>query len=171
MEASTPTLVHYIPIATTVLSAIFAPIIFRRWLGRRPAPHLWWWAFGVAMYGVGTFTEGFTTLFGWHEIIFRSWYVSGALLGGAPLALGTVYLMLSRRTANAMALVVGSVILAGATVVALSPIDMTLVESHRLTGAVLEWRGARLFSPFVNLWAATFLIGRCCSAKTLFGGA
>ncbi|MGY8778557.1 MAG: hypothetical protein ACKVIN_10585 [Longimicrobiales bacterium] len=159
MEASTPTLVHYIPIATTVLSAIFAPIIFRRWLGRRPAPHLWWWAFGVAMYGVGTFTEGFTTLFGWHEIIFRSWYVSGALLGGAPLALGTVYLMLSRRTANAMALVVGSVILAGATVVALSPIDMTLVESHRLTGAVLEWRGARLFSPFVNLWAATFLIG------------
>ena len=58
------TFVHYIPIATTVLAAVFAPIVYTRWKARRPAPHLWWWAFGIAMYGVGTFTEGFTTLFG-----------------------------------------------------------------------------------------------------------
>jgi hypothetical protein len=151
--------VHYIPIATTVFSAWFAPLVYRRWRGRRPAPHLWWWSFGIAMYGVGTFTESFTTIFGWNEIVFRSWYISGALLGGAPLALGTVYLMFSRRTANAMALTVGAVVAAGATAVLLSPIDVSLVEPHRLTGSVMEWGWARLFSPFVNIWAATFLIG------------
>jgi len=154
-----PTPVHYIPIATTVLAIFFAPIVFRRWQERKPAPHLLWWAFGIAAYGVGTFTEGFTTLFGWNEWVFRSWYISGALLGGAPLAQGTVFLMFKRKTATIMAVAVGLVIVAGATVVMMAPIDYSLVESHRLTGAVMEWRQARLFSPFINTYAAIFLIG------------
>ncbi|MDH3205536.1 MAG: hypothetical protein OEO79_02945 [Gemmatimonadota bacterium] len=154
-----PTLVHYIPIATTVLAIFFAPVVFRRWQERKPAPHLFWWALGIAAYGVGTFTEGFTTLFGWNEWVFRSWYISGALLGGAPLAQGTVFLMFSRKTATIMAVAVGLTIVAGATVVMMAPIDYALVESHRLTGAVMEWRQARLFSPFINTYAAIFLIG------------
>jgi hypothetical protein len=154
-----PTPVHYIPIATTVLAILFAPIVFKRWRERRPAPHLFWWALGIVAYGVGTFTEGFTTLFGWNEPVFRSWYISGALLGGAPLAQGTVYLMFSRRTATILAVLVGTAIVTGAVVVLMSPIDYSLVESHRLTGAVMEWRRARLFSPFINSYAAIFLIG------------
>jgi hypothetical protein len=154
-----PTFVHYIPIATTLLTAFFAPVVFRRWRERRPAPHLLWWSLGIAVYGLGTLTESLTTLFGWNEWVFRSWYISGALLGGAPLAQGTVYLMFSRRTANAMAGAVGVAILAGATVVLLAPIDMALVEPYRLTGRVMEWRQARLFSPFINTYAAIFLIG------------
>lgn len=154
-----PTAVHYLPIATTILAALFAPVVFRRWRARRPAPHLWWWSLGIAMYGVGTFTESFTTLVGWNEAVFRSWYVSGALLGGAPLAQGTVYLMLPRRIAHRMAAALGVVVAVAATVVMLSPIDASLVEPHRLTGRVMEWRAARLFSPFINLYAATFLIG------------
>ena len=154
-----PTFVHYIPIATTGLAALFAPIVYRRWQTRKPAPHLWWWSLGIVMYGVGTLTESFTTLFGWNEFVFRSWYISGALLGGAPLAQGTVYLMFSRKTANRMAAVLGVVILTAATVVIFSPIDTSLVEPYRLTGRVIEWREARLFSPFINTYAATFLIG------------
>jgi len=154
-----PTLVHYVPIFTTILAACFAPIVFRRWQERKPAPHLFWWSLGIALYGVGTFTEGFTTLFGWNEMIFRSWYISGALLGGWPLAQGTVYLMFERRTATIMAAIVGSIVVVGAGAVVLSPIDMSLVEPHRLTGSVMEWQQARLFSPFVNLYAAVFLIG------------
>jgi hypothetical protein len=154
-----PTFVHYIPILTTILAALFAPVVYRRWSERKPAPHLWWWAVGIAVYGLGTLTEATTTLFGWQEPVFRAWYISGALLGGWPLAQGTVYLMFSRRTANWMAAIVGAVAIAGATVVLLAPIDYSLVESHRLTGRVMEWRGARLFSPFINTYAAIFLIG------------
>jgi len=154
-----PTFVHYIPIATTVLAALFAPVVFQRWRARRPAPHLWWWSVGIAVYGLGTLTEALTTLTGWHESVFRAWYVSGALLGGWPLAQGTVYLMFPRRAANAMAAAVGAVVVAGATAVLLSPIDYALVEPHRLTGSVMEWRQARLFSPFINTYAAIFLIG------------
>ncbi|MGB1658339.1 MAG: hypothetical protein ACPHO4_13410 [Longimicrobiales bacterium] len=151
--------VHYIPIITTCLTIVFAPIVFKRWQKRKPAPHLFWWALGITMYGVGTFTESATTLFGWNEVVFRSWYISGALLGGAPLAQGTVYLMFDRATANRMTGVLAAFIVVAATAVILSPIDHSLVETHRLTGAVMEWRWARLFSPFVNIYAAIFLIG------------
>jgi len=154
-----PTPVHYIPIITTVLTAFFAPVVFRRWRERRPAPHLFWWSLGIAVYGLGTLTESLTTLFGWHEAVFRGWYISGALLGGWPLAQGTVYLMFSRKTANRMAFAVGVVVLVAATVVLLAPIDYSLVETHRLTGSVMQWRAARLFSPFINTYAAVFLIG------------
>ena len=154
-----PTAVHYIPIATTILTIFFAPIVFRRWRERRPAPHLFWWSLGIAVYGLGTLTESLTTLFGWNEWVFRSWYISGALLGGWPLAQGTVFLMFSRRTATRMAYAVGAVVLVAATMVVLSPIDDALVESHRLTGSVMEWQRARLFSPFINTYAAIFLIG------------
>lgn len=128
-------------------------------MGRRPAPHLFWWGLGVAFYGLGTALEASVTLFGWNPFFFRSWYVAGALLGGAPLAQGTVYLLLKRRTAHVLTAVLVTVVTIAAVCVWLSPIDMTLVEPHRLTGSVLVWTWTRRFSPFINSYAVLFLIG------------
>lgn len=160
--------IHFIPLATTLVSAFFAPAVFRRWKERRSGPHLLWWSLGIALYGVGTLTESLTTLFGWNVWIFRAWYISGALLGGAPLAQGTVYLMFSRKTANRLAaLLVTAVVIASAAVI-LSPINYSLVEAHRLTGAVMTWHRARLFSPFINTYAAVFLIGGAVASAWRF---
>src|SRR5205814_1028742 len=35
----------------------------------------------------------------------------------------------------------------------------SLVETHRLSGRVLGWHGVRMISPFINTYAAIFLIG------------
>ncbi|MDH5803765.1 MAG: hypothetical protein OEZ54_01180 [Gemmatimonadota bacterium] len=151
--------VHFIPIATTLIAVWFAVVIFKRYRDRRTGPHLLWWAGGVFVYGVGTFTEAAVTLFGWNEWIFRSWYISGALLGGAPLAQGTVYLLLRRKTANLLTALVVPLIATASVCVVLTPIDMSAVETYRLTGSVMEWQWVRLFSPFINLYAVIFLIG------------
>ncbi|MDT8341904.1 MAG: hypothetical protein RQ751_10360 [Longimicrobiales bacterium] len=152
-------LVHFVPILTTVVALFFAPLVFRRWRERRSGPHLLWWAAGILLYGVGTFCESYTTLFGWNETVFRGWYISGALLGGAPLAQGTVYLLFSRRTAHVLAAALVTVVVVASVGVILTPIDMSLVETHRLTGSVMEWQGVRLFSPFINTYAFVFLVG------------
>jgi hypothetical protein len=151
--------VHFIPLVTTVVAAFFAPIVYRRWLQRQSGPHLLWWAVGIAVYGLGTLTESLTTVFGWNEWVFRSWYVSGALLGGAPLAQGTVYLMFSRKLANRLSVLLLTAVVVASVCVILSPIDYAAVETYRLTGSVMEWQWARLFSPFINTYAAIFLIG------------
>ncbi len=154
-----PTLVHYIPVVTTILAIPFSLEIFRRWRAHPERLHLLWWAIGVGVYGVGTFTEAWTTLFGWSPAVFRAWYISGALLGGAPLAQGSVYLLMKRKTAHVLtALLIGYVVMASVAVI-LSPIDFAAVEPHRLTGRVFGWPWVRLFSPVVNLYAVIFLIG------------
>src|SRR5688500_12908423 len=100
------TAVHFIPIITTVVALAFAGVVMRRWMSRR-APHLLWWGIGMLTYGVGTLTESATTLLGWHESVFRAWYITGALLGGAPLAQGSVYLHLDKRVADHLTVIVG----------------------------------------------------------------
>ncbi len=152
------TLVHYFPIVTTGLGLVFAVVLFRHWRRTR-TPYVLWWFLGVVAYAVGTFAEGYTTLFGWQAPIFRTWYVAGALLGGAPLAQGTVYLLLKRRTAHVLAVLLVAYVAVAATFVILSPIDAAAVEAHRLSGRVLEWSWVRLFSPVVNLYAVIFLVG------------
>ena len=151
--------IHHIPILTTILAAIFAVILFRHWSAKRSATYLLWWGIGVLMYGIGTLMESLTTLFGWNEWVFRFWYISGALLGGAPLAQGTVYLLLSRKKV-AHALTAAMVIFAtiAAIFVLLTPIDMAAVEPNRLAGSVMEWTWVRAFSPFLNLYAFVFLV-------------
>jgi len=154
-----PALVHYVPIVTTILAVPFALEISRRYREHPERLHLLWWALGIATYGIGTFTEAATTLIGWNEPTFRAWYISGALLGGAPLAQGTVYLLLPRRTAHALTAILLTFITIASVAVLLSPIDYVHVEPHRLTGRVLGWQWVRAFSPFVNMYAVVFLIG------------
>jgi hypothetical protein len=153
------TLIHYIPIATTLLAIPFAITLFQRYRERPGRTHLLWWGIGVAVYAVGTLTEALTTLLGWHDGIFRAWYISGALLGGAPLAQGTVYLLMKRKTATVLTMLLITVVSVAAVCVLLSPINHALVEPHRLTGKVLVWKWVRGFSPFINLYAVIFLIG------------
>ncbi len=152
------TAVYFVPIITTVIALAFAGVVIARWLDRRQ-PHLLWWGIGMLTFAAGTITESATTLLGWHEPLFRAWYITGALLGGAPLAQGSVYLHLPRKTADRLTAIVGTaIVIAGLCVIA-SPIDYALVEPFRLSGKVLAWRWVRLFSPFINLYAVIFLVG------------
>ena len=144
---------------TTVLSTAFAAIVFRRYLARGRPLHLLWWSIGIAVFGVGTFFEGYTALFGWYPAIFRGWYISGALLGGAPLAQGTAYLLLSRRKANALAVALLTLVSIGSLFVLLTPLDSSLAQQHKLAGDVIDWTWVRAFSPFLNTYAFLMLVG------------
>jgi hypothetical protein len=67
--------------------------------------------------------------------------------------------MFSRKLANRLSALLILTVVVASVVVILSPINYDAVEVHRLTGRVMEWRQARLFSPFINVYAASFLIG------------
>jgi len=148
----------FIPILTTLIAVSFSGALLRRWRAKG-GTHLLWWAGGTATYALGTATEAAVTLFGWHAPLFRLWYISGALLGGAPLAQGTVYLLLDRRTANRLTAALVTVITVASVCVLLSPLRLELVQPNHLTGRVLAWTWVRAFSPFINTYAFVFLVG------------
>ncbi len=151
--------VHYIPIVTTILSAIFCVVLLRRYREKGRGAHLLWWTGGIFCYGLGTAMESLVTLLGNSPGLNKAWYIAGALLGGYPLAQGTVYLLLSRRTAHWLSAVTVPFIIIFSVFVILSPTNLGVLESHRPGGAALGWQWIRWFTPIINIYAVIFLIG------------
>jgi hypothetical protein len=150
--------VHYLPLLTTVLSAVFAASLYRRW-STKGAAHLLWWAIGITTYGLGTALESAITLAGNSVPLTKAWYIAGALLGGYPLAQGSLYLSWPRRVANRLTAVSLIFVVVAALLVGLSPVVPGALEPHRPSGAILEWRWVRLLTPVINAYAVFFLIG------------
>jgi hypothetical protein len=152
-------MISYIPILTTLFSVFFLSRIIPHYLSKNRSAYLLWWCLGVLTFGLGTLTESINAIVGWSEWNTRVWYIVGALLGGYPLAQGTIYLLMNKRFADISAVACSAVILVAAVCVLLSPIAIPEGFDHRLTGRVLAWQWVRGFSPFLNLYAFVFLFG------------
>ncbi len=152
-------LTHYIPVFTTLVTFTFLNALIQHWRRKPQATYLMWWTIGVFFYGLGTLTESINALIGWSVWNMKAWYIAGALLGAFPLAQGTVYLLLKKKTADILSWFFGLYIAIAAVAVSLSPVDMSLVDPSTLTGKVMTWTWARLFSILPNTYALVFLVG------------
>jgi hypothetical protein len=152
-------MVDYIPILTTVFATIFFIHLYQHARSKPQAQHLLWWTVGIATYGLGTLTESINAIWGWQLWNFKLWYIMGALLGGIPLAQGSVYLLLSKKFGNTTSLIIVATILIAAISVLLSPVSFPPDFDQRLSGKVLTWQWVRYFSPIINLYAFIFLFG------------
>lgn len=150
--------IGFIPILTTIVAWFFFREILLHYK-RRQTFYLLWWTLGVLTFGLGTLSESLHALFGWNVINLKFWYIVGALLGGFPLAQGSVYLLMPKKFGHATTAIIVAVILVASTFVVLSPIEIPENFDNRLTGAVLGWQWVRYFSPLINLYAFIFLVG------------
>ena len=151
-------MIDYIPILTTILSLYFFVEILKHYLFRKKK-YLFWWMIGVATFGLGTLSESIHTIIGHNEFNLRFWYILGALLGGFPLAQGTVYLLFSKKFANQSSLFFISYILIASIFILMVPIKITESFDGGLTGQVFKWQWVRFFSIPINIYAFTFLVG------------
>ena len=160
----------YLPILSTLISAAFAWVILARYRLKRQSYHLLWWGIGIATYGVGTLIESLVTLFGWQSALFKAWYIAGALLGGAPLAVGTIYLLFGRRAGRIAVVLLLTAVGVTSIFVILSPVRIDLVDPTMLSGKALAWQSIRRVSPFINSLAALFLVGGAIYSAVRFFG-
>jgi hypothetical protein len=161
---------RYLPILSTIISAAFAYVIFTRYRQKTQAYHLLWWGIGIVAYGAGTLIESINTLLGWHAALFKAWYIAGALLGGAPLALGTVYLLWGKRAGQVGVVLLVTVVSVTSVFVILSPIRLELVDPQLLSSKVLAWQEIRRVSPFINVTAFLALVGGALYSAIRFFG-
>ncbi len=150
--------VDILPVLSTALAVVFTVVLYRHWRSRPQARYLMWWLIGVVCFGLGTLAETITAIWGWHGPVFRMWYIAGALLGGAPLAQGTVYLLFAKRTADRLAVGLVTYVVIAAGLVLATPLATPAGDST-LSGKVIEWAWVRLLTPPVNVYAVVFLIG------------
>lgn len=164
-----PHLIHYLPVFTTLLSVAFCATLLNRYRFKKRGAHLLWWAGGVFCYGLGTALESTITLHGNTILLTKLWYIAGALLGGYPLAQGTVYLLLRRKTANRLSMLTVPVIVIASICVMLSPVNANMLDAVRPSGVIIEWQWVRRFSPFINGYSVLFLVGGAILSSIRFG--
>lgn len=98
-----------LPLIATVTAAVFAVLLFDQWLRRR-RPYQLAWAIGVGLFGIAALVEVLGDILGWNGVLFRTWYLTGAVWVAAWLGLGTVLLLERTRFGYGLAL---SLFLAG----------------------------------------------------------
>lgn len=150
--------IEYIPIFTTLFSIYFFREIWLHYQLKKTT-YLLWWSLGVLTFGLGTLAESINALVGWSVSNVRYWYIVGALLGGYPLAQGSVYLLMKRKFADVTSLFFISLIVIASIFVILTPVLIPENFDYKLTGKVFEWKWVRYFSPFINVYAFVFLVG------------
>jgi hypothetical protein len=161
-----------LPFLASLVSFTFAFFIFRRYRVRR-GPHLLLWGIGMVFYGIGGFCEAYFGVFGWSPLIFRMWYLFGAMLVAAWLGQGTVYLLAKRRWANALMVVLAVASLYGAFRVFTAELDPSLMTSGLHTGSELSGHaivtpGVRSLTPFFNLYGTVTLVGGAVYSAWIF---
>jgi len=147
-----------VPAAAGLTSSVLAILVLRRYRERQAPQHLFW-GIGLVMYAVGAWAEVHRAIFGFTDLGFRLWYLSGAVLVAAYLGQGTAYLLLNRRVANLLTvlLLAGSVFAAWRVMTAV--LDPAAAQGVELTGRVIVSPGVRVLTPFFNIYGTALLVG------------
>jgi hypothetical protein len=85
-----------LPLGSSVLSFVFAAMVFDQWVQRRHSFQLVW-AIGLLWYGISAGCEFIGGAFGWSEPLYRVWYLIGAFYVAAYLGAGSIYLLSKTR--------------------------------------------------------------------------
>jgi hypothetical protein len=162
----------WLPFISCIISFIFAFFVFKRHFARK-GPHLLLWGIGLVFYGIGGFCEAYYGAFGWNPLIFRLWYLFGAILVAAWLGQGTVYLLANRKWANGLMVLLALGSLYGLIRVFSAQLDPSLMTTSVHTGSELSGHaivtpGVRILTPFFNLYGTVTLVGGATWSAWIF---
>ena len=168
MEFITTTL----PFLSSLISFVFAFFVLKRYTARKGA-HLLIWGIGMIFYGIGGFCEGYYGFFGWNDLVFRLWYLFGAILVAAWLGQGTVFLLAKKPwpQITLALLVLGSIW--GAYKVFTAQLDPSLLTASLHTGSELSGHaivtdGVRGLTPLFNIYGTLTLVGGAIWSAWIF---
>ena len=85
-----------LPSITAILALAMALALLDQWRERRQ-PFQLVWAIGMAFYGIASGCEALAAMGGWNEGLYRTWYLTGAMLTAGWLGLGTALLLAKTR--------------------------------------------------------------------------
>jgi hypothetical protein len=92
--------------AAAVLAVVMAIALLDQWRERR-GPYQLAWAIGSLLFGIAAAAEAIGAASGWSPVLFKVWYLAGAVLNAAWLGLGTAFLLGKTRFGYAYAFLAG----------------------------------------------------------------
>lgn len=165
-----------LPFLSTIVMFAFTAYVLQRYYVRRRLSFLFW-GLGLAMFGIGSLAETLLT-FGWNDWVFFAWYLFGAVLTAAWIGQGTVYLLVKKKRAHILTviLVVASVIAAVMLLRTMPELnsaiftpDQPISEQYGdIMPRIPEGGYVRLTTPFFNIYGLVTLVGGALWSTYLF---
>jgi hypothetical protein len=112
-----------LPAITAVVAAVFAIVVLRQYRSHHRTYQLMW-AAGFTMFAIAAFAGYLARSGGATETEYELFYLFGAILNVAWLALGTMYLLAPRRWADVSFVLVVVLSLVAAYAVVAAPVDL-----------------------------------------------
>jgi len=91
-----------LPAATALLAFVFCLALLDQWRERRHAFQLVW-AAGMLFFGIAAACEAVAAVGGWSDLLYKAWYLTGAVYTAGWLGLGTAFLLGRTRFGYAFA--------------------------------------------------------------------
>jgi hypothetical protein len=156
----------YVPLVTCIISLVFAVTVLDQYFARRK-PYQLLWAIGLFMYSLSTFTEFWWNVYGRNDIMYRLWYLVGAVLVAAYLGQGTLYLLMRRRTAHIIMAVLGAATVYA--IVRVFSVDIDISTLPKLTGVGVMPADIRaIVTPVFNAFGTIALVGGAVYSAWIF---
>lgn len=153
-----------LPLLSCIISFIFTIAVLDQFFARRKSYQLIW-SIGLFMYFISTGTEFWVGTWGLNEVIYRLWYLLGAICVAAYLGMGTIYLLVTKRIAHMiMAILLLASIFAAVRVFTVS-IDVSVLQG--LSGKAMP-PGVRQLTPFFNIFGTVALVGGAIYSAWIF---
>ncbi len=165
-----------LPFFSTLVMFVFTAYVLQRYLVRRKL-HFLFWGLGLAMFGIGSFSEAYLAL-SWNKWIFFSWYLFGAILTAAWIGHGTVYLLARKKRAHVLSVILlaGSAIAGILLLRAMPYLNVAsfttaepISEQYReIMPPIPDGGQVRLTTPFFNIYGLITLVGGALWSSYLF---
>lgn len=125
-----------ISVMDVVISGIFTALVARQWLQRR-RPHQLLWAVALAIWTGAVSAEAIAAYNGvWSPTTYRAYYLFGALMVAPWLGAGSLFLIVSRRTAAGFLIAVVVLTFVGGTAIVTYPIEPAVLTQTDVLGFV-----------------------------------
>lgn len=163
-----------VPLLSSLVSLAFALAVLDQYLARRK-PYQLIWSVGLFMYFIATGCEFLIGALDFNSVVYRLWYLFGAVFVAAYLGLGSVFLLAPRRVATVILIILLLASALAAYRTATAPVDPAPMVERLAAGETLSGdgfptglSGPRLLTPFFNTFGAVALVGGAAYSAWVF---
>jgi hypothetical protein len=125
---------------------------------KRPRPHIAAFALGMTMFAIATWAFFVGLTYGWTGPLYRTFYLFGAVLNIPFLALGSMFLVVGKRSGHIMAIALGALTAISTTLTATVAFANPLPDSGVPHDVFASGFGPRLFAIIGGAMGSTILI-------------
>ena len=147
----------FISLVAAAAATLFALDLWRDYR-RRPRPHVAAYGAGMTMFAVATWALFLGLNSFWTGPIYRTFFLFGAVLNIPLLALGSMFLVVGKRSGHVMTVALGAFTAISTTLVLTVPFQHPLPESGVPHDVFATGFGPRLFAAIGGGAGATILI-------------